>query len=69
MNPSGGSPCTEERKGMFVREYGALYAQARVQTMDALDSLSELNEADELKSKLLFSVVVVWHRKFLYRVT
>lgn len=33
--------------------------QARVETMDALDEIPELASADELKSKLLFSVVVV----------
>ena len=32
---------------------------ARVDTLDALDSLQTLRDADELKSKLLFSVVVV----------
>jgi hypothetical protein len=42
-----------------VHEYGALYAQARVETMDALDALPYLANADELKSKLLYSVVVV----------
>lgn len=49
----------EERKQFLVREYGALYAQGRVETMDALDALQDLVEADELKSKLLFSVIVV----------
>ncbi len=33
--------------------------KARVETMDALDALPDLVTADELKSKLLFSVVVV----------
>ena len=38
----------------------ALYCMtARVDTLDALDSLQALKDADELKSKLLFSVVVV----------
>lgn len=49
----------EERKQFLIREYGALYAQGRVETMDALDALPDLAEADELKSKLLFSVIVV----------
>ncbi|ODN02489.1 Mitochondria-eating protein [Orchesella cincta] len=52
----------EERKTFLVREYGALYAQGRVETMDALDSLPDLIEADELKSKLLFSVIVLAFR-------
>ena len=49
----------EERRAQWVHEYGALYAQARVETMDALDALPYLANADELKSKLLYSVVVV----------
>ena len=43
----------------LIREYGALYAQARVVAMDDLDALEQLGTADELKSKLLFSVVIV----------
>jgi hypothetical protein len=51
----------ERRPTALIRRYGNLYAQARVDTLDALDSLSQLRDADELKSKLLFSVVVVRH--------
>ena len=40
-------------------KYGELYAQTRVETLDALDRLKELNGLDDLKSKLLFSVIVV----------
>ena len=39
--------------------YGELYSQARLDTLDALDELKELASAEELKNKLLFSVVVV----------
>jgi hypothetical protein len=39
-----------------------LYSQARLDTLDALDELKELSDADELKNKLLFSVVVVCMR-------
>lgn len=49
----------ERRPTALIRRYGSLYAQARVDTLDALDSLPQLRDADELKSKLLFSVVVV----------
>ena len=48
-----------KRRNQMTRDYGALYAQTRVEAMDALDALPELVEADELKSKLLFSVIVV----------
>lgn len=49
----------ERRPTALIRRYGNLYAQARVDTLDSLDSLPQLKDADELKSKLLFSVVVV----------
>ena len=43
----------------LVAKYGELYSQARLDTLDALDEIKELSDADELKNKLLFSVVVV----------
>lgn len=49
----------EKRPMTLIRKYGNLYAQARVDTLDSLDGLPDLKGADELKSKLLFSVVVV----------
>lgn len=52
----------EQRPSALVRRYGSLYAQARVDTLDALDSIPQLRDADELKSKLLFSVVVLGFR-------
>lgn len=52
----------ERRPSALVRRYGNLYAQARVDTLDALDSLPDLKNAEELKSKLLFSVVVLAFR-------
>jgi hypothetical protein len=45
--------------GSLVRCYGNLYAAARVDALDSLDNLPALKDADELKSKILFSVVVV----------
>ncbi|XP_022236817.1 uncharacterized protein LOC111084375, partial [Limulus polyphemus] len=42
----------------LIRRYGNLYAQARVDTLDFLENFPELRDADELKSKILFSVVV-----------
>ncbi|XP_054167296.1 uncharacterized protein LOC128964685 [Oppia nitens] len=52
----------DRRPTALIRKYGNLYAQARVDTLDALDSLQALKDADELKSKLLFSVVVLAFR-------
>ena len=39
-----------------VAGYVGLYSQARLDTLDALDKLGELRQAEELKSKLLFSI-------------
>ena len=49
----------EMKAGLLVRKYVELYAQTRLETMEALDSLPELDGLDDLKSKLLFSVIVV----------
>nr|CAD7569236.1 unnamed protein product [Timema californicum] len=46
----------------LVRYYGSLYATARVDTLDALDNLPPLRDAHELKSKILFSVIVLAFR-------
>ena len=42
-----------------VASYVHLYSQARLDTLDALDRMMELRQAEELKSKLLFSIIVV----------
>ncbi|GFQ72879.1 MIEAP domain-containing protein, partial [Trichonephila clavata] len=52
----------EKRPTALVRHYGNLYAQARVDTLDALDALVPLKDADELKTKILFSVIVLSFR-------
>lgn len=49
----------EKRPTALIRSYGNLYAQARVDTLDALDALLPLQHSDELKTKILFSVIVV----------
>ncbi|XP_075238682.1 uncharacterized protein LOC142334491 isoform X1 [Lycorma delicatula] len=46
----------------LVRCYGTLYSQARVDALDSLDTLPQLHDAVELKSKILFSVVVLAFR-------
>ena len=43
----------------LIRCYGNLYSQGRVEALKALDSLPQLKDSSELKSKILFSVVVV----------
>ncbi|KAJ8894713.1 hypothetical protein PR048_000020 [Dryococelus australis] len=48
-----------EMAQQLVHGYGSLYASARVDTLDALDNLPPLRDAHELKSKILFSVIVV----------
>ena len=47
----------------LVRRFGDLYSVDRLETLDELDGVPELAEADELKNKLLFSVIVVRTRK------
>ncbi len=43
----------------LIRSYNSLYSQARIDALDALDNIREISPAEDLKSKLLFSVVVV----------
>lgn len=45
--------------GGLVRRYQSLYSHSRAEAMAALDALPQLKNSEELKSKLLFSVVVV----------
>ncbi|KAI1303077.1 hypothetical protein HDE_02460 [Halotydeus destructor] len=52
----------EKRPSALIRRYGNLYAQARVDTLDSLEQFAELKNSDSLKSKLLFSVVVLAFR-------
>ncbi|XP_035212042.1 uncharacterized protein LOC118186124 [Stegodyphus dumicola] len=52
----------DRRPTALIRRYGNLYAQSRVDTLDALDSIPELEHAHDLKSKLLFSAVVLSFR-------
>ncbi|CAF4583930.1 unnamed protein product, partial [Rotaria sp. Silwood2] len=46
----------------LIRSYSSLYSQARIDALDALDNIREMSDADDLKSKLLFSVVVLAFR-------
>ena len=56
---SGTLSSHDKRPAALVRKYGELYAQTRLETLESLDKLTELNNHDDLKSKLLFSVIVV----------
>ena len=49
----------DNRSASLIRRFGALYSHGRAEAMAALDALPELRNSEELKSKLLFSVVVV----------
>ena len=60
------SQIPEMKAGLLVRKYVELYAQTRLETMEALDNLPELDGLDDLKSKLLFSVIVVSHFKQIF---
>lgn len=59
LTPIPFSSTSERRPCALIRKFGDLYSQARVDTLDSLDLIEQLKDADELKSKLLFSVVVV----------
>lgn len=49
----------DSRPSQLIRRYGNLYSQTRLDAYDALDELPEMAEFDDLKGKLLFSVIVV----------
>ncbi|XP_067129426.1 uncharacterized protein [Centruroides vittatus] len=49
----------EKRATSFIRRYGELYSQSRIDTLDSLECLTEFQEAEELKSKLMFSIIVL----------
>ena len=63
---NGGYSALDERPAHLVRRYGELYSQLRLETLDSLDKLPPLVNSDELKIKLLFSVVVVSFGVFFY---
>lgn len=49
----------EKRTTSLIRRYGELYSQSRIDTLDTLECLKEFQEAEELKSKLMFSIIVL----------
>lgn len=52
----------DNRPTQLIRQYGALYSEARLDALDALDDIQEISQFDDLKGKLLFSVVVLAFR-------
>lgn len=64
-SPRGAGQGSRREAARLVAKYGELYSQARLDTLDALDELKELSSAEELKNKLLFSVVVLSFRSVL----
>ena len=58
-NNNNKQPSSQPSQERLVASYVQLYSQARLDTLDALDKLVELRQAEELKSKLLFSIIVV----------
>ena len=58
-NNAVGYTSLDQRPAALVRRYGELYSQTRLETLDSLDRLPQLVNAEELKNKLLFSVMVV----------
>ena len=59
ISNSGNVIGIDHRPANLVRRYGELYSQTRLETLDSLDRLPQLVNAEELKNKLLFSVMVV----------
>ncbi|XP_012153526.2 uncharacterized protein LOC100875545 [Megachile rotundata] len=53
------SSADEASTKRLVERYAALYAQAHLHTLDALDALEPLKDAPDLKAKILYSVVVL----------
>lgn len=47
------------RPSELVSQYGDLYSRIRVDALDALDKIGQLDDLSVLKEKILFSVVVV----------
>lgn len=62
---------SEENYTELVQQYRNIYLKNRVETLDALDKLPQLKRGHHLKTKILFSIIVVsvkgtWHSKRIY---
>lgn len=49
----------ESRPTQLIKRYGNLYTESRLDAMDALDDVPNMANCEDLKVKLLLSVVVV----------
>ena len=49
----------ESRPSALVRRYNDLFSEQRLEALDALDQLDDLASSEDLKEKILFSIVVV----------
>jgi len=56
-----------DRPTALIQQYGSLYSQTRLDALDSLDSIGQLENLEKLKSKLLFSVVVVSKGRLLLK--
>ena len=59
----------EVNHDQLVSTFVQLYSQTRLDTLDNLDKMLELRQAEELKSKLLFSIIVLSFRSVHKTVT
>ena len=49
----------DRRPTQLIRRYGNLYAEGRLDALDALDDVTEMAEFSDLKGKLLLTILVV----------
>lgn len=47
------------RPTQLIRRYGNLYSEGRLDALDALDDVPEMSNFDDLKGKLLLTILVV----------
>lgn len=50
---------TEDSYTELVRQYKNLYIKDRTETLYAIDNLPQLKQGQQLKAKILFSIIVV----------
>jgi len=49
----------ERRPTQLIRRYGNLYSEGRLDALDALDDVAEMMQFNDLKGKLLLTILVV----------
>ncbi|ESO95156.1 hypothetical protein LOTGIDRAFT_189026 [Lottia gigantea] len=58
-----------KRPTELIRLYGNLYTDGRLDALDALDDLKDLEELSILKTKILFSIIVVFFFHLIFQLT